>query len=82
MLALLPSYPVWLVLRLMIGVILTLVFIIGESWINQLVVEQWRGRLVALYGSSLCLKSAGRAGVAGFSLGPITITAFGSASAC
>ncbi len=55
LLALLPSYPVWLVLRLMIGVILTLVFIIGESWINQLVVEQWRGRLVALYGSSYAL---------------------------
>ena len=45
----------WLVLRLMIGVILTLVFILGESWINQLVVEQWRGRLVALYGSSYAL---------------------------
>lgn len=55
LLALLPSYPVWLVLRLMIGVILTLVFILGESWINQLVVEQWRGRLVALYGSSYAL---------------------------
>ncbi len=52
LLAILPSYPVWLVLRLMIGVILTIVFILGESWINQLVVEQWRGRLVALYGCS------------------------------
>jgi MFS family permease len=31
------------------------VFILGESWINQLVVEQWRGRLVALYGSSYAL---------------------------
>jgi len=39
----------------MIGVILTLVFILGESWINQLVVEEWRGRLVALYGSSYAL---------------------------
>jgi len=55
LLALLPSYPIWLVLRLMIGVILTIVFILGESWINQLVVEQWRGRLVALYGSSYAL---------------------------
>ncbi|MNF81266.1 putative MFS family transporter protein [compost metagenome] len=55
LLALLPSYPVWLVLRLLIGVILTIVFILGESWINQLVVEQWRGRLVALYGSSYAL---------------------------
>jgi len=55
LLALLPSYPVWLLLRLVIGVVLTLVFILGESWINQLVIEQWRGRLVALYGSSYAL---------------------------
>lgn len=55
LLALLPSYPLWVVLRLMLGSILTLVFILGESWINQLVVEQWRGRLVALYGCSYAL---------------------------
>ncbi|MBW3504958.1 MULTISPECIES: MFS transporter [unclassified Pseudomonas] len=55
LLALLPSYPVWLVLRLLIGVVLTIIFILGESWINQLVVEQWRGRLVALYGSAYAL---------------------------
>lgn len=55
LLALLPSYPVWIVLRLLIGMILTIVFILGESWINQLVVEQWRGRLVALYGCSYAL---------------------------
>ena len=55
LLALLPSYPVWLCLRLLIGMSLTVVFILGESWINQLVVEHWRGRLVALYGSSYAL---------------------------
>lgn len=55
LLALLPSYPVWLALRLLIGVVLTIIFILGESWINQLVVEQWRGRLVALYGSAYAL---------------------------
>lgn len=55
LLALMPSYPLWLVLRLMIGAALTIVFILGESWINQLVVEQWRGRLVALYGSAYAL---------------------------
>jgi MFS family permease len=53
--ALLPHYWIWLVLRLMLGVILTIVFILGESWINQLVVERWRGRLVALYGSTYAL---------------------------
>jgi MFS family permease len=55
LLALLPNYWVWIGLRLLIGVILTIVFILGESWINQLVVERWRGRLVALYGSSYAL---------------------------
>ena len=37
LLAILPSYPVWLVLRLMIGVILTIVFILGESWMPEYV---------------------------------------------
>ncbi|WP_416771013.1 MFS transporter [Pseudomonas sp. RHF3.3-3] len=69
LLALLPSYPVWLVLRLMIGVILTIVFILGESWINQLVVEQWRGRLVALYGSSYALSQLA---------GPLLLAAVGT----
>ena len=64
--ALLPSYPLWLLLRLMIGMSLTVVFILGESWINQLVVEQWRGRLVALYGSSYALSQLAGPLVLGF----------------
>ena len=84
LLALLPCYPVWLVLRLMIGVILTIVFILGESWINQLVVEQWRGRLVALYGSTyalsqlsgpLLLAAVGTEGDYGFWIGVGLLTA-------
>lgn len=55
LLALLPYYAVWVVLRLAIGSVLTIVFILGESWINQIVVEQWRGRLVALYGTCYAL---------------------------
>lgn len=66
LLALLPSYPVWLGLRLLIGMCLTVVFILGESWINQLVVEQWRGRLVALYGSSYALSQLAGPLVLGF----------------
>ncbi|MCE5975834.1 MFS transporter [Pseudomonas sp. JR33AA] len=66
LLALLPSYPLWLLLRLMIGMSLTVVFILGESWINQLVVEQWRGRLVALYGSSYALSQLAGPLVLGF----------------
>jgi MFS family permease len=55
LLALVQSYPVWLGLRLLIGMALTVVFILGESWINQLVVDAWRGRLVALYGTGYAL---------------------------
>lgn len=54
-LALVQQYPVWLGLRLFLGVALTVVFILGESWINQLAVERWRGRLVALYGTGYAL---------------------------
>lgn len=54
-LALMQNYGVWLLLRLLLGVTLTVVFILGESWINQLAVEKWRGRLVALYGTGYAL---------------------------
>ena len=59
LLALLPHYWIWLALRLMLGVILTMVFILGESWINQLVTENLRGKLVALYGSCYALSQLG-----------------------
>lgn len=78
LLALVQNYPVWLLLRLMIGVSLTMVFILGESWINQLAVDAWRGRLVALYGTGYALSQLsgplllgviGTAGDQGFWLG-------------
>jgi MFS family permease len=78
LLALVQSYPVWLLLRLMIGVALTVVFILGESWINQLAIDAWRGRLVALYGTGyalsqlsgpLLLGAVGTSGDHGFWLG-------------
>ncbi len=55
LLALLPYYPLWLLLRLLIGISLTVVFVLGESWINQLVADHLRGRLVALYGTGFAL---------------------------
>ena len=54
-LALVQNYAVWVALRLFLGVALTVVFVLGESWINQLAVEKWRGRLVALYGTGYAL---------------------------
>lgn len=44
-----------MLLRLLIGISLTVVFVLGESWINQLVEERLRGRLVALYGTGFAL---------------------------
>lgn len=70
LLALWPSYGLWLLLRLMIGSVLTVVFVLGESWINQLVVEQWRGRLVALYGCCYALSQLA---------GPLLLGAIGTA---
>ena len=70
LLALLQSYPVWLFLRLLIGVQLTVVFILGESWINQLAIEKWRGRLVALYGTGYALSQLS---------GPVLLTFIGTA---
>ncbi|WP_271409787.1 MFS transporter [Pseudomonas sp. Q1-7] len=69
LLALVQSYPVWLVLRLLIGIALTVVFILGESWINQLAVEEWRGRLVALYGTGYALSQL---------CGPLLLSALGT----
>lgn len=55
LLAVWPSYPVWLLLRLLLGVSLTITFVLGESWINQLVEDRLRGRLVAVYGSAFAV---------------------------
>ncbi|SDT19323.1 Cyanate permease [Halopseudomonas xinjiangensis] len=55
LLALWPSYSVWLGLRLLLGVSLTITFVLGESWINQLVEDRLRGRLVAVYGSAFAV---------------------------
>lgn len=55
LLTVLPNYWVWLILRLLLGGSLTIIFILGESWINQLVVDRLRGRLVAVYGSAFAV---------------------------
>lgn len=71
LLTLLQYYTLWLVLRLLLGVALTMVFILGESWINQLAPDAWRGRLVALYGTGYALSQLS---------GPLLLGAIGTAS--
>ena len=70
-LALVQNYAVWVALRLFLGVALTVVFVLGESWINQLAVEKWRGRLVALYGTGYALSQLS---------GPLLLTGLGTAT--
>lgn len=70
LLAIFPSYLLWLLLRLWLGMVLTLIFILGESWINQLAVEHLRGRLVALYGTGYALSQLS---------GPLLLSVIGTA---
>jgi MFS family permease len=71
LLSVMPSYPLWLLLRLLIGISLTVVFVLGESWINQLVEDRLRGRLVALYGTCFALSQL---------CGPLLLTVLGTDS--
>ena len=69
-LALWPDYGLWLALRLLLGISLTVVFVLGESWINQLASDAWRGRLVALYGTAFALSQL---------CGPLLLSVLGTA---
>lgn len=71
LLSVMPNYPLWLLLRLLIGISLTVVFVLGESWINQLVEDRLRGRLVALYGTGFALSQL---------CGPLLLTLLGTES--
>ncbi len=70
-LALLPvfqNYTAWLFIRLLFGGAEGLLFVAGETWINQAVDDRIRGRITALYGTTLA---------AGFAVGPLIISATG-----
>ena len=61
-------YVAYLALRFLLGVSDTGVFIISETWINQLAPRRSRGRVVGLYATSLS---------AGFAAGPLILSATG-----
>ena len=65
---LLPDEDVWFVLRLFIGAFGHIMWIAGETWINQIAEEKSRGRTMALYGMALGLGSA---------IGPTVLTIVG-----
>jgi len=64
-----PNVWFWFPLRLIIGAATALLWISSEALINQLAVEQWRGRIISLYAA---------VGAAGFALGPLLLIFTGS----
>src|SRR5262245_5383135 len=44
-----PSLPVWFLLRFLMGAGLSLQFVIGEAWVNNLADDRSRGRIIGIY---------------------------------
>lgn len=59
----------WFPLRFLLGVAGSVMWSCSEAEINELVDEQWRGRIIGLYGA---------AGAVGFALGPLVLMLTGS----
>lgn len=72
-LALFPTAPaiwMWFPLRLALGAASETMFVMSETWLNQLSDESSRTRTMAIYTAALSL---------GFALGPMILTAIGTA---
>lgn len=63
------SFWTWCILRFMLGVFASTVFIVSEAWLNAACSNEVRGRVSGLYGAGLC---------AGFAIGPLAIPLFGT----
>lgn len=59
-----PDIVVWFVLRFALGVAASILFIVGEAWINEVAEERTRGRVVGIYTGVLS---------AGYGAGPLVI---------
>lgn len=69
LLALFRDVSTWFLLRFLLGVVNTGIFITSETWINQLAPPRIRGRIIGLYTT---------VAAAGFALGPLAIAIIGS----
>ncbi|WP_300528546.1 MFS transporter [Maricaulis sp.] len=70
---LLPVFPdvaVWFVLRFLIGCFVTVVFVLSETWINQIVSPERRAMMLGVYGTALS---------GGFGLGGVAFSALHAA---
>ena len=63
-LALIRDLVFWFPLRFILGISINVIFILSESWINQLAIPKIRGRIVGIYAT---------VAAAGFALGPIIL---------
>ena len=69
MLAVFKDVTIWFVLRFLLGIVNTVIFITSEAWINQLASPGIRGRIIGIYTT---------VAAAGFALGPLVIAVIGS----
>lgn len=58
LLPLFSSFWIWLLLRLLLGAADAVLFVLSETWINQVAEERSRGRSLALYATALSLAMA------------------------
>jgi MFS family permease len=64
-----PDIYLWFPLRFLLGASASMLWSASEAIINELVDDEWRGRIIGIYGS---------AGAAGFAMGPLVLVATGS----
>ncbi|MEL7186320.1 MAG: MFS transporter [Pseudomonadota bacterium] len=60
---------IWFPIRFLLGASAAILWSASEAVINELAVENWRGRILAIYGA---------AGSAGFAMGPLILVATGT----
>ncbi|MGK0266409.1 MAG: MFS family permease [Maricaulis sp.] len=66
----LPSVTPWFILRFAVGCLITVVFVISETWINQIVTPQRRAFMLGVYGTALA---------GGFGIGGLLFAGFSTA---
>lgn len=65
------SLPVWFLARFFLGFFASLIFMLGEAWMNAACPDRLRGRVSGLYGAGVC---------GGFAAGPLVIPLMGTES--
>ncbi len=63
------SLPVWFLARFLLGFFASLIFMLGEAWMNAACPDRLRGRVSGLYGAGVC---------GGFAAGPLVIPLVGT----